>query len=145
MAPKPVGRRWPTSSPWRSLCLLGLGSGLKLPVRNGFCPTGTPKLGLSCLGENKLANQSCSKIVLTVRQYEKFSCGISVPEYVCGVNWHHLVYWYGCSQWVSGEANEKRNTTVALWILDPQGAGGEVEEVIKTAVNEGDRKGQGLC
>lgn len=34
---------------------------------------------------------------------------------------------------------------LAKWMLDPQGAEGEVKEGIKTVVNEGDRKGQGLC
>lgn len=43
-----------------------------------------------------------------------------MPEYACGVNWHHLDYWYGYSQRASGEANEEGNVILALWMLDPR-------------------------
>lgn len=58
--------------------------------------------------------------------------------------WTGTIYWCGYNRWASGEANEEGNMIPALWMLDPQGAE-EVKEGIKTVVNEGDRKDQGLC
>jgi len=47
---------------------------------------------------------------------------------------------------IVGELQVKlMNVMLALRMLDPQGAAGEVKEGIKTTVNEGERKGQGLC